>query len=447
MVGYVFSNLVRTPLILVVGSAVCIGNSRLEIDIGGLEVGRMVRPKTSNLWRGMGGVFVVLVGSVAGLGNTIYVDDDGQADFKNIQAAINDADDGDTVLVADGTYKGPGNRDIDFLGKAITVRSENGPENSLIDCENDGRGFRFHTGERKDSIVSGFTITNGSTRGAGITCWYASPTIADCSIIRNTSTSFGGGIDCLGSSPIIVSCSIISNTAANLGGGIYCDWFSSPAIVNCAIVGNSAPTGGGIMCWTSSSPTITNCTIVGNVAGSGGGIYVDYAESSPTIANSILWGNTADQVGGFSYTIRYCDIDQSGHAGSNGNIRKNPLFLDVSPPDPANWNLQLQPVSHCIDAGDNTAVPIGITTDLHGLPRFVDGDCDDTDTVDIGAYEFLHSDIDRNGSVDLADLRSFALHWGDSGCGACGGADLTCDGNVDFNDLRELLANWLAGIE
>ena len=63
----------------------------------------------------------------------IYVDDDGPADFNSIQAAINDSNDGDTVIVADGTYTGPGNRDIDFLGKAITVRSENGPEHPNLD--------------------------------------------------------------------------------------------------------------------------------------------------------------------------------------------------------------------------------------------------------------------------------------------------------------------------
>ena len=57
----------------------------------------------------------------------ICVDDDGVADFSTIQEAIDAAVDGDAVLVAPGTYTGDGNRDIDFKGKAITVRSENGP--------------------------------------------------------------------------------------------------------------------------------------------------------------------------------------------------------------------------------------------------------------------------------------------------------------------------------
>jgi len=81
----------------------------------------------------------------------ITVDDNSPADFNNIQAAINDANDGDTVLVADGTYTGEGNRDIDFLGKAIIVRSENGPENCIIDCQGSEaqphQGFFFIIGK------------------------------------------------------------------------------------------------------------------------------------------------------------------------------------------------------------------------------------------------------------------------------------------------------------
>ena len=114
-------------------------------------------------------IAAVLAGVVACQAGIISVDDDGPADFATIQAAIDDADDGDTVLVADGTYTGNGNRDIDFHGKGITVKSQNGPENCIIDCngtESDGhRGVYFHSEEDCDSALIGFTISNGYPPG------------------------------------------------------------------------------------------------------------------------------------------------------------------------------------------------------------------------------------------------------------------------------------------
>jgi len=103
-------------------------------------------------------------------GRTIYVDANGLADFNNIQAAIDDANDGDTVIVNPGTYTGDGNRDIDFLGKASTVRSTD-PNNpnivatTIIDCngtqEDPHRGFYFHNNEDANSVLVGLTITGG----------------------------------------------------------------------------------------------------------------------------------------------------------------------------------------------------------------------------------------------------------------------------------------------
>ena len=92
-------------------------------------------------------LFVVFSLSVSNVlyATQIIVDADGPADYSNIQSAIDAAFHGDEIIVADGTYSGPGNREIDFHGKNITLRSENGPESTIIALQGGYRGFLFQT--------------------------------------------------------------------------------------------------------------------------------------------------------------------------------------------------------------------------------------------------------------------------------------------------------------
>ena len=142
-------------------------------------------------------------------------------DQPTIQAGIDAATDGDTVLVADGTYRGF-NRDLDFMGKAIIVQSENGPEGCIIDCQRKGRGFYFNSGEGRNSVVKGFTITGGGSAageqvwGAGIYCYYSSPTIVNNVIAGNVAygnQALGGGIYLYNSSALILNNIIFGNSA------------------------------------------------------------------------------------------------------------------------------------------------------------------------------------------------------------------------------------------
>ena len=117
-------------------------------------------------------------------------------DYPTIQAGIDAAVDADTVLVASGTYTGDGNRDIDFLGKAIVVMSEEGPDSATIDCGTVGRAVNFRLGEDFDSKLMGFTLSN----------W------------RNpTDPPMGGAIYFYDSAPVIQNCIIKNNFANNAG--------------------------------------------------------------------------------------------------------------------------------------------------------------------------------------------------------------------------------------
>jgi hypothetical protein len=115
-------------------------------------------------------------------------------------------------------------------------------------------------------------------------------------------------------------------------------------------------------------------------------------------------------------------------------------------------NLELAHESPCIDAGDSNSVPADVTTDLDGRPRFIDGDCDLTATVDMGAYEFdwrYLGDFDGECDVDLGDFGIFALAWlTEEGEGEYNpDCDISnpADDTIDILDAEIVFRNWLAG--
>jgi hypothetical protein len=305
--------------------------------------------------RKLASLFVLLVLAIPCGARTITVDDDGPADFNNIQAGIDDANDGDVVVVAPGTYTGPGNRDIDFLGKAITVRSTdpNDPNivaSTIIDCNGTEtephRGFKFHNGEDANSVLAGLTIINGYAPeefvwdlwisfGGAIFCYDAGPTITKCTISRNKAHSDddsyhlggGGGICCLGENltMTITDCYINENTAVAYGGGILCEpstlhGYCVVTTSNCTITKNSACVGGGI-CSRNGTTMITDCTIQDNSASvDGGGVYAGWE----TITNCSITGNTAGRDGGGinsgSPTITNCIISGNSVGRFGGGV-------------------------------------------------------------------------------------------------------------------------------
>jgi len=246
--------------------------------------------------------------------NEVFVDDDydestpgwGVNHFAGIQDGIDATADGGTVRVRDGTYTGERNRNLTWDGsvKHITIRSEDGPQNCVIDCQSSGRGVSLlGTHQTSADTIDGLTITNGAGDGGGIYCDQgSSPTIKNCVIANNGTEQAGGGILCaMGASPTIADCQITGNRATSAGVGIFCHE-ASPTILRCTIAQNIAGDepvgrGGGICCEVNSNPTIRDCTITGNSVYDGGGVYCG-DDSSPEITGCSITQNTASSGGG-----------------------------------------------------------------------------------------------------------------------------------------------------
>lgn len=229
------------------------------------------------------------------------------------------------------------------------------------------------------------------------------PTLTDVTFIGNTASNSGGGMWNGGGCDSTLTNVIFSGneTVSEDGGGIYNE--AEPVLTNVIFSGNYANDDGGAMFNRGGGDaTLINVTVSGNHAGGvGGGIY--NSSSSPTLSNCIVWWN------GSGSTNRTSQIDNSvgsaailshslvqGEYSITGNLYTDPQFVlpvDHTTAPTTAGNLRLLPSSPAIDAGDNSDVPVEVTTDLDGNRRFVDiPDVVDTGAgtppiVDIGAYE------------------------------------------------------------
>jgi len=334
--------------------------------------------------------------------------------YSSVQGGIDKAQDGDTILVAKGTYY----ENINFLGKKIVLASHfilKG-DTSLIsktildgskpDNKDSASVVRFISGEDSSSVIIGFTIQNGSGvlilqpnsyGGGGIICKSSSPQIVRNIIRNNSAYAYGGGIYCQDGSPQIMQNTIRKNSTNYFGGGIFCK-SASPKIEENILKSNSAKygrgggilcysatplvkrnlildntcylEGGGVCCESSASALIINNTLVRNkgVAGSGIGCT---KSSSPKIVNNIisfgegasLWCDKSSNP-----LISHNDFweNSSENYGnckpSTDNLSVDPLFVN---PEESDYHLKKD--SPLIDSGDTTSVqkdPDGTKPDL-----------------------------------------------------------------------------------
>ena len=412
--------------------------------------------------------FVVLLavlsisGAVFGAEWIVYDDED------TIQTVINQAADGDTVMVMPGTYY----ENLTFSGKVITLSSldpddPNVVASTIVDGNAAGRVVTL-TGYSDPNcvpVVSGLTLTNGlscdrsvdcigycSGAGVGVYAYNCSPTIENCIISNNISAecpsdhdmscdTYGSGMFFKDGSPIITNCQIKCNKAFSGGGGIYF-WNCSPVVTDCTFSDNYAlllsddycsgsyhQRGGGIGCYYSSA-VIIRCEFKDNVAadvkdysngfsvGGGGGIYFDKSSNS-TVTDCLFCSNTEPQVygsytdGGGNMFSDYCDFDSDGLLDIEDNCPEayNPDQADADGDG----------VGDVCDNCVNTANADQIDSDGDGIGDVCDDDVDGDgvlDVVDIcpEAYDPDQSDIDGDGIGDACD-------------------DSDGDGIYDVNDL------------
>ena len=195
--------------------------------------------------------------------------------FPGIQAAINAADDGDTVLVRPGTYTGA----LNFHGKAITVTSTAGPAKTVIDGGDKGTSVQptrtavtFSTGESRRAVLRGFTIRHGyGAYGGGIRVVDSSPTIENNVITGNAAEIEGGGIDAWTGSPRIAHNTIIGNGMSPLVFGDFTgeavDLYRTTAaqLVDNRIVNNFHPNddSGGVAVSVTGAGTLLEGNVIG----------------------------------------------------------------------------------------------------------------------------------------------------------------------------------------
>lgn len=296
------------------------------------------------------------------------------SEFPTIQAAIDASVDGDSVVVAPGIYSGAGNSNINYQGRAITVRSIEPTDPSvvattIIDCAGEPRGLRFNSGETGTSVVEGFTlkscslyaiecvnssptIRNCIIEGGGISCTASSPTITDCSIdaagptgaLRNNAGSMPTVTRCRfrgsshsnpvtntdGSHATYRDCEFVDNTARAMS-----NYRSDPLLINCAFIRNETAANtsfedGAAIKNRESSPTLIGCTFIGNAVrgafGFGGAIHGEL-ESHLTLINCVLDANYSLGGGGgihlsFSSSANLINCTISNNTGDGVRVRK-----------------------------------------------------------------------------------------------------------------------------
>ncbi len=246
-----------------------------------------------------------------GIALTLEVFPEGTEEYPTIQAALDSANAGDTVLLYPGLYSGEGNRFLQFNGKDVVLKGLNGSDETTIDCELEESGVYFSGGETENARVEGLTILSG----------------------QGSSIEYGGAIMCNNASPTLVDLVIESSHSVSAGGGIYL-WNSFARVERVTLRNNSAVIGGGGIYNSGGSPTIEDCSFIDNVAYSqGGGMRIN-RDCAPVIRNCLFQGCRANNEGGGIFligtgaSIQQCEFT-SNEADHGGGVYSAEAWPDL----------------------------------------------------------------------------------------------------------------------
>jgi hypothetical protein len=229
-------------------------------------------------------------------------------DHPTIQAAIDAAVSGDTVLVSPGTYV----ERIDFRGKEITVASTNGPASTIIDGNQSGTVVRIVAATGQAPVLRGFTVRNGldaASNGGGGIFTSGGPALIEGNVVSANVSCSGGGINAQFSDATIRD-NVVADNRPNCegglgGGGILVSGAGTAQVLSNVIRGNvSGRDGGGISLWAAGTPTVSANVISGNsmTIGVGGGISL-VNQSDALITNNFIVGNSAIYGGGIAWLV------------------------------------------------------------------------------------------------------------------------------------------------
>ncbi len=232
-------------------------------------------------------VIIGLVISQSTLAGTIRV----PSESSTIAQAIMNSVGGDTIIVAAGTYSGTGSHDLDFAGKNLLLKSEDGPEATILDGSNTYRIYIAQTSEWRTTRIQGFTFRNGQRQESwgltGMVKLTSSATINfDNMIFEGGNASNGAAIHIKdGARGVFTDCVFRNNTATNKG-AVYVEGGSSE-FNNCLFEDNTALEGAAIH-QSKGSVVANSCTFRNN----SGGVIFAFWNSSVNVSDSIFQGNS-----------------------------------------------------------------------------------------------------------------------------------------------------------